>query len=114
VAGVEDPPGSGRAGGLDRRAVHADAGLAERVGGEDQHLGGVREGIRQALRVGEIPPPNPRATLGEVLGLGRFAHADADLLGGYAFHEPLGDRSTELAGGSGHDDHREPPECFHR
>ena len=104
VAGVEDAPGARRDRCVDRSAVQIHCLVAQLVHRDDQHLARALERVRQALRLGEAPRPDPHASVGQVLCLIGVADADSDAVRRHPSEQPLDNLAPELAGRSSDDD----------
>jgi hypothetical protein len=108
VAGVEDPVGAGRDGGLDADPEQAHPVGPRIVRRDEQHLVGALERVEQRRRVRVGAAPDPHAAIGEVLRLRDVTHAHPDLIRGDALEQVLDGGAVEGAGGAGDDDHVMP------
>lgn len=104
MAGVEDPPRAGRAGGFDRRRMTSDGHLTELVD-PDKHLCHTLERLGQGRWLSEIAPPHPHAALRHRARLLRIADAEPDLVDGDTGEQLLHDAAAQLAVGARDDDH---------
>jgi hypothetical protein len=114
VAGVEDPAGTCRDGGLDADAVQANRVGARVVRRDEKHLIGAFERVEQRRRVFIGAAPYAHAAVGEVLCFRGVAHAYADLPGGDALEKVLDGGAVEGARGAGDDYHVLPSPCYRR
>jgi hypothetical protein len=105
VAGVDDPLGARRDGGVDSVAVPAHGLLPGAVHRDDEHGGRPLEGVAQAGRVVEVAWPDPDAALLQAGELLRIAGAGPELIGRHVLQQVVEDGAAQLAACPGNDDH---------